>query len=86
MTVMRFVDMVQHKVPGRGVGGVDELFVWAKGTAGSAGRGVRAEVAEDVGSPFLGACEGGVAVEDVEETDVVVWVRGAGRGGEGEGA
>ena len=79
MAVVREVDVGEEGIPGAGVG-VDVGCCSREGgqterTSSRRRRFMALEMAQDVGFPFFGICEGLVAVEDVEETGVVACLR-----------
>lgn len=79
MAVVRDVDVGEEGIPGAGVG-VDVGCCSREGgqterTSSRRRRFMALEMAQDVGFPFFGICEGLVAVEDVEETGVVACLR-----------
>ena len=79
MAVVRDVDVGEEGIPGAGVG-VDVGCCSREGgqterTSSRRRRFMALEMAQDVGFPLLGICEGLVAVEDVEETGVVACLR-----------
>lgn len=79
MAVVRDVDVGEEGIPGAGVG-VDVGCCSREGgqterTSSRRRRFMALEMAQDVGFPFFGICEGLVAVEDVEETGVIACLR-----------
>ena len=79
MAVVRDADVGEEGIPGAGVG-VDVGCCSREGgqterTSSRRRRFMALEMAQDVGFPFFGICEGLVAVEDVEETGVVACLR-----------
>ena len=78
MAVVRDVDVGEEGIPGAGVG-VDVGCCSREGgqterTSSRRRRFMALEMAQDVGFPSFGVCEGLVAVEDVEEAGIVVVV------------
>ena len=79
MAVVRDVDMGEEGIPGAGVdvgvGCCSRESGQTERTSSCRRRFMALEMAQDVGFPFFGICEGLVAVEDVEETGVVACLR-----------
>lgn len=76
MAVVRDVDVGEEGIPGAGidVGCCGRENRQAERTSSGRRRFMALEMAQDVGFPFFGVCEGPVAVEDVEEAGIVAVV------------
>ena len=79
MAVVRDVDVGEEGIPGAGVdvgvGCCSRESGQTERTSSCRRRFMALEMAQDVGFPSFGVCEGLVAVEDVEETGVVACLR-----------
>lgn len=75
VAVVRDVDVGEEGIPGAGIDvGSRRESGQTERTSGRRRRFMAVEMAQDVGFPFFGVCEGLVAVEDVEEAGIIVVV------------